>query len=383
MNTLLITCPDRIAPTLQAEVEELGYTVEDAFATGVVISGTMNDAMRLNLWCRTGYRVLYLLSEGWARNPDKLYSFARAIEWERWIPGDGMITVHGAVRHHTARDTRFPMLRVKDAVVDRIREHTGQRPDAGPDHSGASIYLRWEEDDRCSLWLDTTGVPLTRRGYRRNPWRAPMHEALGAAIIRLTGWDPATPFVNPMCGSGTLAIEAALIGANIPPGIFRDHFSFMGILGTEEKVWREMLADAESKRRTDGIGPIIASDIDPGAIAATRENARSAGVESLITLETCDVAETTVPEGPGTIIVNPGYGARLGEEEELMPLYKRIGDMFKTRCQGYNAFVFTGSRPLAGAIGLRTSVRIPLYNSTIDTRLLRYEMYAGSKRDRE
>lgn len=379
-GTLLVTCPDRIAPTLREEIEGMGYVVADAFATGVVLTGTVRDAMRLNLWCRTGYRVLSLLDEVWVHNPDGLYSFARTIEWERWIPSTGMITVHGVARHHTVRDTRFPMLRVKDAIVDRLRERNGSRPDASPDHSGASVYLRWDDDDRCSLWIDTTGVPLTRRGYRHNPWRAPMHEALAAAIVRLTGWDPATPFVNPMCGSGTLAVEAALAGANIPPGIFRNHFSFMGLVGYEQDVWQEMREAAEGERRMEGVGPIIASDNDPGAISAARENARSAGVESLIRFETCDVAETTVPEEPGVIIVNPGYGARMGEEEELAPLYKRIGDMFKTRCQGYSAFVFTGSRLLAGSVGLRASARIPLYNSTIDTRLLRYQMYVGSRR---
>jgi putative N6-adenine-specific DNA methylase len=263
--------------------------------------------------------------------------------------------------------------------VDRIREKRGRRPDAGPLRDRAVAHLYWK-DDRAAVYLDTSGEPLSRRGYRKHPMAAPMQETLAAAVVTATGWDGSGAFVNPMCGSGTLAIEAALIGLGIAPGLLRENFGFMHLLGFDRGLWGRLRTEAEQAARKRPSGRIIATDIDPRAAAAAKENARLAGVEQCIEFAVCDYAATPVPEGGGVVVVNPEYGERLGEEEALVPVYRGIGDLFKQRCQGYRGYVFTGNAALAKQVGLKPKRSMPFFNSGIECRLLEYELYAGTKR---
>jgi len=378
MPHILITCPQHNAPYLRNEVERLGHRVIEEFVTGVRIEGSMVDAMRLNLWVRCGYRVLYHLADARARDGRELYREASRIAWEEWIPADGFISVVSSVDTPSVRDTRFPNMKLKDAIVDRIATRKGDRPDSGPELRGAVVFLRWI-GTRCSFWLDTSGEPLTRRGYRKIPWKAPMHEALAATLLRATRWTMDKPLVNPMCGSGTLAIEAALMASGRAPGLTRSNFAFMHLCGFEKNQWREMVVRAHDST-TDSLGaPIIASDHASEAVAAARGNARAAGVEQLIEFVRCDFAETPIPPPPGVVILNPEYGERLGDRRALEEVYARIGDFFKQRCPGYTGYIFTGAPDLAKRIGLKTRRRLPFYNSTIECRLLEYELYEGSR----
>ncbi len=378
MPVLLITCPRLNAPYLRKEVEGLGYEVIEEFVTGVRIEGTMSDAMRLNLWLRTGYRVLYHVADSYARDGRELYREASRIPWEEWIPARGYLSVTSSVDTPSVSDSRFPNMKLKDAIVDRISSRRGERPDSGPELDGAVVFLRWM-GSRCSFWLDTSGPPLTRRGYRKIPWKAPMHEALGATLLMATRWTPELPLVNPMCGSGTLAIEGALMASRRAPGLTRPGFAFMKLRGFEEGLWNEMIDEARATRLESIDIPIIASDHAAQAIEAARENARAAGVAKLIEFVRCDFSATPVPETPGVVILNPEYGERLGDRRALEDTYTAIGDFFKQKCAGYSGYIFTGAADLAKRVGLRTKRRIPFFNSTIECRLLEYEMYVGSR----
>jgi putative N6-adenine-specific DNA methylase len=270
-------------------------------------------------------------------------------------------------------------VKCKDAIVDRIRNQCGQRPDSGNERAGAVVFLYWNQDD-VKVYLDTSGESLSRRGYRKIPMKAPMQETLAAAVVMATGWNYEGAFVNPMCGSGTLAIEAALLAQGRPPGLLRSNYGFMHIKNFDAAVWQTCRTAARALPKRKMTGPIIASDISADAVAAARQNARTAGVEQLIEFHVCDFSETPVPPGGGVVLLNPEYGERLGSEPELEPLYHNIGDFFKKRCKGYTGYVFTGNLELGKRIGLRSSRRILFFNSQIECRLLGFQLYDGSKR---
>jgi putative N6-adenine-specific DNA methylase len=297
------------------------------------------------------------------------------------IPADEYICVTSSVDNPSIRDSRFANVKCKDAIVDRIREKTGRRPDSGPDRNSVVTNLYWKEND-CSLYLDTTGEPLSRRGYRKIPMTAPMQETLAAAVIMASGWDGRDHFINPMCGSGTLAIEAALLGLNRAPGILRSNFGFMHVSGFDRQFWNDLRSEA--KRATKKAIPfrIIATDIKREAIEAARKNAATAGVEQLIEFGVCDYADTAVPDGGGVVILNPEYGARMGRIRELESVYSGIGDFFKQKCRGFTGYIFTGNLDLAKKVGLRSKRRIPFFNSGIECRLLEYELYEGSRKQK-
>jgi putative N6-adenine-specific DNA methylase len=378
---ILITCPKRIPPYLRQELEALEYPVVSEVATGIETAGTMRDAMKLNLWLRTGHRVLVLLNEFTARDSDEMYRETSEIDWENIIPDDGYVSVVSSVDTPSIDNTQFANMRCKDAIVDRIRSKTGRRPDSGPETDRAVIFLYWK-DNACTIYLDTSGEPLMRRGYRKIPFKAPMQETLAAAVILASVWQSDENFINPMCGSGTLAIEAALIALNRAPGLLRTNFAFMHLKGYDARLLEALRKEARSMGRRKIHGAIIASDISPDAVIAARKNATTAGVDHLIEFVQCDFAQTPVPEGEGVVMMNPEYGERMGSAEKLVTIYQGIGDFFKQRCKGYTGYVFTGNPDLAKRVGLRTSRKIPFYNTTIDCRLLEYEMYEGSRKQR-
>jgi 23S rRNA G2445 N2-methylase RlmL len=378
-SSILITCPREIPPYLKNEVLSLGFPIRAEFISAVETEGTLDDTMKLNLFLRTGHRVLYLLKKFRAANPDELYRRVTKIAWEDYIEKDGYLSVSSSVNNPSITDTRFANRKCKDAIVDRFYKKYGRRPDSGPGRDDAVIYLYWD-NDRCSIYLDTSGPPLPRRGYRKIPFKAPMQETLAAATIIATGWNGEGNFINPMCGSGTLAIEAALIALNKAPGLLRDNFGFMHITGYKKDLWADLRKGAERNVKESIKGKIIATDIDPLAIEAARKNARMAGVGKLISFGLSDYSQTFVPEGGGIVMVNPEYGERMGEIEKLKDIYRGIGDYFKKSCQGYQGYIFTGNLALAKHIGLRTKRRIPFYNSTIECRLLEYNLYEGSKK---
>jgi 23S rRNA G2445 N2-methylase RlmL len=377
-STILITCPKGIPPRLSEELRSLNFPVRAEHIAGVETEGTLDDAMRLNLHLRTGHRVLFRVKEFTASDASELYQQVAGIPWEQLIPDDGYLCVTSSVDNPTIHDSRFATLKCKDAVVDRIKAHCGKRPDSGPERDRSVVHLYWK-DDRASVYLDTSGEPLARRGYRKIPLAAPMQETLAAAVVLATGWDDRMPFINPMCGSGTLAIEAALIGLNRAPGLLRGNFGFMHLKGFSETVWNELREQAKRESRKNLDTKILASDVSPDAVDAAKKNAATAGVEHLIEFSVCDYADTALP-GSGVIVMNPAYGERMGEISKLEKTYKGIGDFFKQKCKGYTGYVFTGNPGLAKKVSLKPKRSIPFFNSSIECRLLEYDLYEGTRK---
>jgi putative N6-adenine-specific DNA methylase len=384
VNPLRVTCAPAIGPVLRGEIEAWGRTVDREAPTWVGLHGSLRDAMRLNLQLRTANAVLYLLSDFPCGSPDELYEQVAGIPWEDIIPADGYLTVASRVSHPSITNWTFANLKVKDAIVDRIAKRVGRRPDSGPERRGVVINVFWE-GPRCQVFLNTSGNKLSDRGYRRIPHKAPMAETLAAAVLLAAGYKGDAPLVNPMCGSGTLAIEAALISANRAPGLLRANYGLMHTKWHDEDAWQALRREANKQRRTQPRAAvphmrIVATDIDPKAINAARKNATTAGVDHLIDFAECDFAATTIPDQPGIILLNPEYGERLGEVRELEKTYERIGDFFKQRCAGWTGCVFTGNMELAKKVGLHASRRIPFFNAKIECRLLKYELYEGTRK---
>lgn len=375
---IIITCNRRLSPYLQEEVEELGFKVVRPFNTGVEIKASINECIKLNLNLRAASQVLYQLRSFKANNPKELYDELVKIAWEEILPFDGYFTVTSHVHNETVTTPLFANVKVKDAIVDRIKDKKGMRPNSGPGLDKAVIHLHWMEE-RAEIFIDTSGETLAKHAYRKIPGKAPMLEALAYSTIAATKWDGKSPFINPMCGSGTLAIEAALIAQNRRPGLLRMNYAFMHLIGYNEEVFfqeRRVLKEQSDK----AIMPVIvASDISAEAVEVSRQNARTAGVEHLIQFETGDFEKTTVPEEKGVIMFNPEYGERLGTHFKLEATYKRMGDFLKQSCKGYRGYIFTGNPDLAKKIGLKASRRFEFFNGKLDCRLLQYELYDGSK----
>lgn len=378
-SRIIITCSNRLSPYLQMEVTELGYQPQRVFKTGIEIKGTLTDCIRLNLNLRCASQVLFSLKEFKAGNADELYKVLVDYPWEDVLTEDGFFSISSNVSNETINNSLFANVKVKDAIVDRFRNKTGQRPNSGPDLDKAVIHLYWKES-LAEIFIDTSGETLSKHGYRKIPGKAPMLESLAAATLLATKWDCKSVFINPMCGSGTVAIEAALLATKRKPGLLRLNYAFMHLVGYDEKLYDAEFRSLEQQVINVPGLKLIATDISADAVNISKVNAGIAGVEEYIEFTVCDFEETNVPEeGNGVVYFNPEYGDRLGVETELEITYKRIGDFLKKKCKGYFGYIFTGNLELAKKIGLKPNRRIEFYTSKIDCRLLEYELYSGTR----
>ncbi|MBX3417451.1 MAG: hypothetical protein KF851_07620 [Pirellulaceae bacterium] len=378
---IFVTCHQGLAPWLEGEVTELGYSVRHSTPSGVALRGSLGDCIRLNLNLRCASQVLFSLGEFRCTGPDQLYRSARAIPWETILPTNGYFSVTSSVIHPTIRSTMFANVRVKDAVVDRLRKNDGSRPDCGAELSGAVVHLYWRGSS-AELFLDTSGPTLAKHGYRKHPGAAPMMESLAAGTLLATRWDRRVPFINPMCGSGTLAIEAALLASNRRPGLIRHKFAFQHLIGDWKQHYTREMELLQNQLITSSLPRIIASDINPAGVEIARENAAAAGVADMIEFSVCDFRETPMPTGePLVVFLNPEYGERLGDADELAATYTAIGDFFKRNCQNGWGYVFTGNKDLAKKIGLRTKRRLEFHTASLECRLLEFELYSGSRKN--
>ena len=379
---VFITCKDRSVTYLELEVRELGFVPKEVTRTGIELVASLEDCMDLNLHLRTASHVLYEIKSFYLRNADDIYRRFKSIPWEEYLDVDGYFSVNSVAENESITTPLIVNVKVKDAIVDRFRELKGRRPDSGSDFDGLVIQVFWKET-QATVYLNTSGETLAKHGYRKIPGKAPMMEALAAATIYATEWNTRVPFINPMCGSGTLAIEAALMATKRYPGLYRDHYSFQHILGYDSGAFLAKKKKLQNKIVEATEVKIIASDISLQAISFAKENAATAGVDHMIDFQVCDFAETEIPERPrGVIMFNPEYGERLGDLAELEETYKRMGDFMKQKCAGYRGYIFTGNMDLAKKVGLKASRRIEFWNGTIDCRLLKYELFEGSREPR-
>ncbi|MDB5007438.1 MAG: putative N6-adenine-specific methylase [Mucilaginibacter sp.] len=379
-NKIIITCNKRLSTYLQQEVEELGFTPVRVFPTGIELLGTVTDCIALNLNLRCASQVLYLIKSFKAEDPKQLYDNLVEIEWEKLIDFTGYFSVTSNVNNEHILTPLFANVKVKDAIADRIKSVKELRPNSGADANKTVIHLYWQ-DSEADIFIDTSGETLAKHSYRKIPGKAPMLEALATSTIMATHWDRKSTFINPMCGSGTLAIEAALLATDKCPGLFRMNYGFMHIMGYDETVFFTERRKLKDKAKKETGFKIIATDISADAVDIAQKNAKTAGVEHLIDFSVCDFADTEVPEEPGVIMFNPEYGERLGVHTKLEATYKRIGDFMKKDCLGYRGYVFTGNPDLAKKIGLKAARKMEFYNGKLDCRLLEYELYEGTKRE--
>jgi putative N6-adenine-specific DNA methylase len=359
---ILVTCGPGLKDYLQAEIEALGFETISTHTGSVLTRGSFIDCMKLNLTLRTAYNVLYLLRQFRCGTTESLYKQISTVPWENIIDPEEHFCVLSRVDTRTVNNTMFPSLKVKDAIVDRINRKTGYRPDSGPDRNSVVVNLFWK-DDRAWIYLNTSGVKLSDRNYRKMPHKAPLRESLAAGIIMAAEYDGSQHIVLPMCGSA-----------------LRTNFGFKHVKCFDPQIWKELRNDIRKTiRKADLQKRIIATDIDQQAIHAAKQNARTAGVEHLIEFSVCDFADTPLPTGLAIIIMNPEYGERLGEIQKLETEYKRIGSFLKQRCTGHTAYILIGNKELSPKIGLKASRRFAFYNGNIDCRLLKYELYKGTK----
>jgi len=374
--TVSVSCPKLLSDYLKAEVQAMGFRALKVRPTGLDIHASLEECIKLNLGLRTAHRVHFLLGEKAVETPEELYNWLVSIPWEEYIPANGFFSVTSRINHPTINNTQFANLKCKDAIVDRMREKTGKRPDSGADLNRTVVFLFWNQQS-ARIFLDTSGESLSRRGYRVENTPAPMQESLAAGILMASDWNPRKHLINPMCGSGTIAIEAALMALSREPAARRRNFGFMHINGFDRETYKNIRLENRSRWKEEAGCRIIATDYDDRAVEAAKANAVAAGVDHLIEFEVCDFSNTLVPDGEGTVILNPPYGQRIGEISELETLYTDIGTFLKHECPGKTGYVFTGNPDLGKKIGLRTSRKTPFYNTTIECRLLEFELFMG------
>ncbi len=379
-QTFIATAPEGIEPLLTAELTELGATALKPVRGGIRFQGPLELAYRACLWLRTASRVLLPLAEFPVTEVDALYAGIRALPWEEHLAPDGTLAVEFTGTGSGIDHSHYGAQRVKDAVVDRFRAQCGQRPNVDRHQPDLRIHVLLR-DDQATVSLDWSGDSLHRRGYREATVIAPLKETLAAALLLKSGWpDVVTaggPLLDPLCGSGTLAIEAAWIAGDHAPGLLRERWGFSGWLGHVPALWKRLRAEAQERREAGRarIPLIWASDHDPKAVRAALTNAHRAGVADRIRIERREFSAIQPPPGlPGLLIANPPYGERLGTAEDLSEFYPQFGEVLKTRFTGWRAALFTGNPELGKRMGLRAEKVHSFHNGPLDCRLLRFRV---------
>jgi 23S rRNA (guanine2445-N2)-methyltransferase len=368
------TCARGIEPVLADELRALGADAVVPGRGGVAFAGDRALLYRANLWLRTAIRVLRPILEVTVASPDELYDAVRGIDWSRYMTPDHTLAVDCNVRDSQITHSRYAALRTKDAICDQFLRRSGRRPSVDVDEPMVGLNLHVYRD-QAVLSLDSSGESLHKRGYRPILTKAPLNEALAAALVLLTGWNGQTAFADPLCGSGTLPIEAAWIALRRPPGLTRKRFGFQGWMDFDVKLWTELRDEARRGVRKQLPAPVIGSDVRRDAVTFSINNARAAGIGHLVRFGVKDVADFRPPPGPpGTILCNPPYGERIGEEKDLAGLYGTLGEVFRRHCAGWAAWVFTGNAALARQIGLEPARQVPLFNGKIPCRLLQFDL---------
>jgi putative N6-adenine-specific DNA methylase len=367
---------------LAAELRQLGATIDYVGSRAVEFSGDKKLLYNTILWSRTAMRLLRPFADFYAPDERGLYDEVYAIDWSRFIRPGQTFAITAVVNKSSFEHSLYVAQLTKDAIVDQFRERTGERPSIDTRNPDIRIHLRMLENE-VILSLDAAGDSLHRRGYRQGTNEAPLNEVLAAGLILLSGWDQKSPLIDPLCGSATILTEAGLLAQRIAPGLFHQgKFGFENWPDFDAQLWARLRQEAEAQRLEEPQAYLAGSDLDPKVIRDAAANIEAAGLDECIRLSVRDVRDAQPPQGeaPGLVITNPPYGERIGEETEMDALYKTIGDALKTNFQGYDAYIFTGNLEAAKRIGLKVSRRIPLFNGPIDCRLLKYELYRGSRR---
>lgn len=371
------SCPPGVADLTAGELRECGATQTREFKLGVQFEGTLEAAYRACLWSRTASRVLMPIGVVPAATPESLYEGVRSIDWTEHMGPTSSMAIDFAGASSGIVHTHFGALKTKDAIVDQFRERTGERPSVKLDQPDVQIDVRIDRE-RATISIDLSGDSLHRRAYRARGVAAPLKENLAAVMLLRSGWPQIArdggDFVDPMCGSGTLVIEAALIALDIAPGSMRSHFGFIGWRGHDRELWKTLVEEARQRRDAGERAITLRGyDTDSGAIRAANENAERARLRQHVHFERRDLAHLTREGGDtGLLATNPPYGERIGDQEKLQSLYEQLGERLREQFQGWQAAVLTGNPPLAKAIKINARRSHTLFNGKIECRLLRF-----------
>lgn len=356
------------------ELEQLGAAAVHPGFCGVAFAGDLTLLYRVNLWARIPFRVLMQVAEFDCRDAEDLYAGIQKVDWQPYLSPSLTLAVAATGKTPQLNHTHFTALQVKNAIVDQQRDRFRQRSPVDTQTPDVQINVHLERD-RATVSLDSSGSSLHRRGYRPAVGKAPLKESLAAALIYLSGWQRDQAFCDPLCGSGTLPLEAALIGLHRAPGLFRDRFGFETWPNFDAALWETLLADAEAQEQPMLAAPIVGCDRDPAVIAQAWSNAQNCHVARHITFHEQELATVVAPADSGIVLCNPPYGERLGRDEDLGAFYKLLGDILKQRFKGWTAFVLSGNKALAQSIGLKSAQRLPIMNGNLSCQLMKYELY--------
>jgi putative N6-adenine-specific DNA methylase len=368
------TCPRGLEPLLVQELAALDISAR-AVPGGVAFAGEWPACYRANLWSRVASRILWRVAQFDYRNEHDLYAAVKAIDWPRYFRVERTLRVNVTAQKSPLKSLEFATLRIKDAVCDRFRDKLGKRPSIDRANPDVRVHA-FLEAERASLYLDTSGEPLFKRGWRAGVADAPLRENLAAGILMLTGWRPDDVLLDPMCGGGTFLVEAAAMARGRAPGGKRA-FGFEKLAAFDAAAWERVKRESRAEEKT----PVLhGSDTDPKALNAARRNLAAAGVERWTKLERVDVLERTPPAPRGVMVMNPPYGERMGSAEELERFYPKLGDHLKKHFAGWRCYIFTADLRAAKLVGLAPSKRIPLWNGALECRLYEFEIVSGTHR---
>jgi putative N6-adenine-specific DNA methylase len=378
MEIFFATCPRGLELLLADELRQLNAQKIHAVGGGVQFAGDFFLCHRANLESRIASRVLWQIATAPYRNEDDIFRAAYGLPWTRWFDSGSTLRVDISATKSPLTSLNFVTLKIKDAVCDKIRRLSGRRPDV--DTRDPDIPIQGHLTDRdFTLYLDTTGEPLFKRGQRMATGEAPLRENLAAGILRLAGWMPGTTLLDPMCGSGTILLEAAHMALEIAPGLGR-RFAFEKFKNFEPRRWRELVQRTAAKQKSKTPMAIYGSDLSGDVLKAARANLLACGLEKVVSLKRANVLEISAPAPEGIIVTNPPYGVRLGEQQALAEFYPKLGDVLKKQFSGWRVYLLSADMRLPKLIHLAASKRIPLYNGALECRLFEYKMVEGGMR---
>lgn len=363
---------------LQDELKELGYDKTEKLNRAVQVKGDWEDVYRLNYRCRLAISVLVEVASFYIQKEKDLYDEAKKIDWTSFFEMEKTFAVKGAVFSNLFTHTQYPFLLVKDAIADVFREKFDARPNVNIKAPQVmfDVYIK---EKSVTVSLNTSGIPLFQRGYRQEVGEAPMNEVLAAGLLRLANWDKKSPLIDPMCGSGTLAIEAALLAADIPSMVERQHYAFKNFKSFDPEAWEKV--QNEVNRRPVDLGfKIFASDIDAGMLQKAKRNSRMAPIGNMISFTLKDVFELEPPSEKGLLICNPPYGERMGEDEDISELYQKLGDAFKNSFVGYDCWVISSNMDAIKSVGLKASKKVKVFNGNLECSFREFKVFEGSKK---
>ena len=380
-ETFFSPCPRGLEPVLSEELTQFGARSIEIHQGGVKYAGTFDFCYHVNLKSRIASRVLWQVGKGEYEQEHDIYDVAFHLPWPSWFLPKQHIKVHVSAQHCPLPSLHFLTLRIKDAVCDKFRQLTGTRPSVDTRSATVNIYA-FLDSHQITLYLDTSGVPLFKRGFRLASGPAPLRENLAAGMLRLAKWDPSKTLLDPMCGSGTILLEAAQIAANHPPGLGR-RFAFEKLLCFDSQVWKNVCQDSRAQRKSVPPSLLYGYDLEATSLEAARINLEAAGFGDSVRLQQADILDIRPPHSHGVLITNPPYGVRTGNDDILAAWYPKLGDTLKTYFAGWQAYFLSADSRFPKLIGLAATRKTPLFNGALECRLLEYPIVDGTMRGRK